>query len=109
VGQLQFRRDNLTLEHEIGYYIDLERCNSSGQLLDFIFQILNKTWMAQQDKADLLDALEDVLHPQEAICSFGNGKPVKDIKAYVLKRTTERIEIFKEETVAEVTEIEVEQ
>lgn len=55
------------------YEIDLEECTTSAQLLDWIFQISNKTWMTEKDRSDMLLALNDLLRPQANLCSFGQN------------------------------------
>lgn len=91
-GRFTFRRDNLTLEHSGGYYIDLERCKNSAQLLDWIFQIEGKTWMTVEDKGHLIEALQDLLYPQQNLCSFGTDKRMNATK-YLMDHTTEQIEV----------------
>ena len=53
-----------------GYEIDLETCTTSAEMLDWIFQIRNKTWGGDA-VADLVWAFEVLLHPQASLCSGG--------------------------------------
>jgi hypothetical protein len=53
------------------YEIDLERINQSSALLDWIFQVGRKTWATARVTKDLLNALDDVFHPQRNLCSGG--------------------------------------
>src|SRR5688572_15832951 len=50
------------------YEIDLERCTTSAQVLDWIFQIAEKTWATDRVLAALLHALNAILHPQSTLC-----------------------------------------
>ena len=75
-GAWRFRLANLTLEcrDRAGrhfYYVDLERCRTSAELLDWIFQINQKTWATPEIVKDLLDAIDDLLCPQATLCSGG--------------------------------------
>lgn len=56
------------------YEIALEECTSSAELSDRIFQLCNKTWMTPTDLGHMVQALDDLLHPQANLCSFGQDK-----------------------------------
>lgn len=56
---------------EIPYYIELERCGTSAQVLDWIVQISKKTWADDKCVANLVRILDDVLDLQANYCSFG--------------------------------------
>jgi hypothetical protein len=56
-----------------GYEVDLEEMTTSAQMLDWIFQVSNKAWAERKDVGDLIQALEDLLHPQGTLCSGGIG------------------------------------
>src|SRR5689334_18567187 len=64
------------------YEIRLDECSTSAETLDWIFQVANKTWMTQEDKGNLIDALQDLLHPQATLCSFGASKKL-DVKKHL--------------------------
>jgi len=77
-GSWTFNSKNLTLLHENPTYeIDLERCTSSAQVLDWIFQINAKTWADDFCVADLVHAFRVTLDPQRTLCSFGREKPAE--------------------------------
>ncbi len=42
-----------------GYEIDLERCNSASEMLDWIFQVHDKPWMTPELLAQVIQALEN--------------------------------------------------
>jgi hypothetical protein len=56
-------------EHE--YNIDLLDCTSSAEVLDWICQIVGKTWGTTEVVGHLARAFDEVLRPQERLCSFG--------------------------------------
>ena len=59
------------------YEIDLEQCLTSAHVLDRVMQIAGKDWPgSDQILAGMLRALNDVLHPQASLCSW--GKPRRD-------------------------------
>ena len=65
---------HLTLDHRDGYTVSLKDCTSSAAILDWIFQIQQKTWADNGTMMGLLQAFEDVLHPQENFCSLGEER-----------------------------------
>jgi hypothetical protein len=61
------------------YEVDLERCLSSAEVLDWICQIAGKDWtddstVANATLAGLVRAINDVLNPQAHLCSSGQSK-----------------------------------
>ena len=71
---------NRTLEcrdgHGYLYEIDLDRCRTSAEVLDWIMQVNAKTWATAGIMKDLLDALHDLLDPQGTMCSFGASRTI---------------------------------
>ena len=53
------------------YEVDLESISQSSGLLDWIFQVGGKTWATARVTKDLVNAVDDVLHPQRYLCSGG--------------------------------------
>jgi len=53
------------------YEIDLESISQSSGMLDWIFQVSGKTWATARVTKDLLNALDDIFHPQGNLCSGG--------------------------------------
>lgn len=74
-GSWKYHPNNFTLEcrDERGfiYEVDLERCRTSAEMLDWIFQVNKKTWATAEIVKNLLDAFECLLSPQATLCSFG--------------------------------------
>lgn len=58
------------------YEVDLEQCLDSAGVLDWIFQILHKDHRDRAAVTGLVNALDDVLHPQRCLCSGGTGKQI---------------------------------
>ena len=61
------------------YEIDLDLIRTSAQCLDWIFQASNKSWLTNEDRGNLLLAMQEAVKPQATLCSWGieRGKPTK--------------------------------
>ena len=77
-GGWLYQKENLTLQFvprdgHWWYEVDLEKCVSSAAILDRIFQIRSKRedLVSAEDIGHLVAALDDLLHPQANVCSFG--------------------------------------
>lgn len=84
-GRWRYNPSNLCLElyddrDEVEYQVDLERCTTSAQTLDWICQVAEKTWADDAVIAGLVRGLDDLLHPQATLCSFGSEKGPLDVK-----------------------------
>jgi len=53
------------------YEIDLDGCNSSAEVLDWIAQIANKNWATSEIIGDLVFMFNKHLSLQENICGWG--------------------------------------
>ena len=53
------------------YDVDLEQCETSAQVLDWIFQIHRKAWSTPGLIHALLCAIQQEIKPQANLCSFG--------------------------------------
>jgi hypothetical protein len=71
MGVWRFHPSNLTLTGPWDYEIDLETCRSSAEVLDWIVQVSHKTWAGPNVIADLVLALDALLHLQGSMCSLG--------------------------------------
>ena len=80
--------DLLTIEIDTGHYghtyqIDLTRCSTAGEVLDWIFQIKSKTWATSEIMFDLLTALNvacEIFHGQTVqgcLCPCGVPEEVR--------------------------------
>lgn len=64
---------NRELVHRDGDYpIDLMRCYDSAAVLDWIMQVAGKRWSDPKTTAGLVTAINDIIHPQSTLCSWGN-------------------------------------
>ena len=73
--------DNLTLEIRrpngtFRYGVDLEKCLTSAQTLDWIIQVAKKQWATDEIIGQLVKALDAILAPQSNLCSFGEPKVI---------------------------------
>jgi hypothetical protein len=76
-GPWTFDRDRLVLYNQNqGYEIDLERCLTSAEVLDWIAQIEAKSWCDVECLNGLVRAFCDLLRPQEVMCSFGQSREI---------------------------------
>jgi len=68
-----FNESNLTLNFNEwpGYQINLERCATSAQVLDWIAQIAQKTWATPEIVGALVKALDRCLDLQGNLCGCG--------------------------------------
>lgn len=85
-GSWRLVPENLTLEHDNTYYIDLEDMTNSAEMLDWIFQVRDKPWATAEVMSDLLRAFYDILDPQANLSSFGAEKTADSValvKAFV--------------------------
>jgi len=57
------------------YEIDLARCNSSSEILDWIIQVSRKTWATTATVGSLVKAFDDLFDLQANVCSWGRNKP----------------------------------
>jgi hypothetical protein len=58
------------------YEVDLERSLTSAETLDWICQVARKGWADDETLAGLVRAIDDVLKPQDTLCSFGKSKEI---------------------------------
>jgi hypothetical protein len=72
IGRWTVQLDNIMIVHIIeGYWIDLERCRTSSQVLDWIMQVAKKSWADDETLASLVRALDYALRPQATLCCLG--------------------------------------
>lgn len=74
------------------YEVDLDRCRTSAEVLDWICQIAGKTWADDATIAGLVRALNDLLTPQAHLCSSGQSKTmsVRQIARHVARHQESR-------------------
>jgi hypothetical protein len=84
IWRFDYKRRVLAYFNERGhwqYEIDLDRCTTSAQVLDWIFQIVQKSWATDRVLSALLHALNAILHPQSTLCGCGHEHGPIDIGA----------------------------
>ena len=80
------RDDDEYLAFQGNCEIDVERIGQSSQLLDWIFQIHGKRWATPVVMRDLIEAFDDIIHPQQNLCSCGGHKVISDPTAFLKDR-----------------------
>jgi len=96
-GNWIFRSSILTLQlkaknNNTLYEVDLERINSTAEMLDWIFQV-NCKYCKEGHMEDLIDALHEIFNPQANCCSMGREKEFsgsKLAKEYAKKLKNEK-------------------
>ena len=73
------------------YKIDLERCKTSAEILDWIVQVSQKTWGTDAVLAGLVRKLDEVLNLQGSLCGQGLEKRPIDVRSLLLLSTRQRV------------------
>jgi len=75
-GRWVYCPEKLTLTFDNYYEIDLEKMRNSAQVLDALMQVAQKSDLVfrQQDKGDFLEAIEELLNPQQYACGSGKSR-----------------------------------
>ena len=93
-GRWVYHPDTFVLRFAEGttdeYEVDLDRCKTSAEVLDWIFQVSKKGWVTAAEVGELVGALEYLLDPQCNLCSLGQDKPI-DPRATVARVLKERV------------------
>jgi hypothetical protein len=84
-GPWALNHHNFTLEmfdrpDRFTYWIDLEQCTTSAEVLDWICQVAGKVWADDATLAGLVRALNDVLRPQGTLCSWGHSRRLTKVQ-----------------------------
>ena len=60
--------------------------DTTGDMLDWIFQVNMKSWATREDVGYLIEALNDIFNPQSTLCSGGsNGGSINSVE-YLKKK-----------------------
>lgn len=70
---------------ETHYQVDLERCDTSAQVLDWIIQVSEKRWATDELVGQVVRLLDRALRPQENLCSQGHEQGPINVPALVKK------------------------
>lgn len=68
------------------YEVDLETIRHSAGMLDWVFQISNKSWATRAVTKDLLNAFDSIFHPQANLWSGHSHKVIANPKAFLRNR-----------------------
>jgi len=69
-----------------GYEVDLERCTTSAEMLDWICQVAEKAWATPDTVGNLAMALNELLRPLATVCAMGvEGEPIEDPRQAIEK------------------------
>lgn len=71
-GTWFIENDELVLKRQDHRRIDFKRCNSSAQILDWIFHYQGR--ITAQELGDMIEALQSILQPMSNYCSSGVDK-----------------------------------
>jgi len=78
VGDWTYDERTLVVRYQEGtsheYEVDLEKCLTSAEMLDWIFQFGNKGRATRESVGDLVEILNRLLHPQQTLCSRGEER-----------------------------------
>jgi hypothetical protein len=58
------------------YYVDLEECRTPEALLDWIFQLEEKSWVGPQCMREFLSLVDRVLNVQPRLCPGGQRRVI---------------------------------
>lgn len=79
-GPWVYNGENLTLEcrpeRTMLYYVDLERCRNSAEILDWIAQVAAMGLGTEEVIGHLVHALDDLLKLQANVCGFGQDHQI---------------------------------
>ena len=67
-GPWAYHAGQAALVHRDGYWIDLDRCATAAQVLDWLAQMVDKPWGTPEALGWLVRALDGVLHLQATRC-----------------------------------------
>jgi hypothetical protein len=56
------------------YSVSLNGITSNAEMNDWIFQLVNKLWVATDDLGNLVLAFQDIFSPQATLCGMGQDK-----------------------------------
>lgn len=78
-GPWRLDAETRTLDHvKRGYWIPLDKCRTSAEVLDWIAQISAKAWTSDADLGAFTRLLCDVLDVQARLCSGGRERGPRD-------------------------------
>ncbi|MGH7256380.1 MAG: S4 domain-containing protein, partial [Nitrospirales bacterium] len=91
----KFDSKNLTLtlrtnDPQQSYQIDLKKCRTSAEVLDWIMQVAGKSFVDDHILALLIHELNRLLYPQGNLCSLGTEQGPIDVKKVLHQRLKDK-------------------
>ncbi len=95
-GNWTFDKENLTLTYagDGGYEVDLERCTTSAEVLDWVCQVASQQWASTEDIGNLVRAISAILEPQATLCGEGQERGPIEVRQ-VVEQNVELRKLFK--------------
>jgi hypothetical protein len=79
-GVWQLERSSWTLLHtrdDHRFQVELGNINTTGQMLDSIFEVSQKSWVTREDVGHLVAALDEIFDPRQNFCPGGATRAIK--------------------------------
>ena len=58
------------------FHVELESITTTGQMLDSIFEVSQKSWVTREDVGNLVDALDALFDPRQNFCPGGASRAI---------------------------------
>ena len=66
------------------YDVDLETCNTSAEMLDWVMQVARKRWLSDAALGEYVRLMNRLMAPQACLCSFGKDHgPIPNVRQHV--------------------------
>ena len=78
-GVWQLDKTSWTLLHtrdDHPFQVELGSINTTGQMLDSIFEVSQKSWVTREDVGHLVGALDDLFDPGQNLCPGGATRTI---------------------------------
>jgi hypothetical protein len=77
-GVWRLEKSNSTLCHarRSSFYVELDTITTTGQMLDSIFEVSQKSWVTREDVGNLVDALDALFDPRQNFCPGGASRAI---------------------------------
>jgi hypothetical protein len=79
-GVWQLQKSSWTLLHtryDHPFQVELGNINTTGQMLDTIFEFSEKSWATREDVGNLVAALDDIFDPRQNLCPGGASRTIE--------------------------------
>lgn len=61
-GKWTFKRSNMTLTHDSGYEVDLDRCSPESEFVDWIWHLKSKPYFDAVDLVQFIEAVSFIIY-----------------------------------------------